>query len=655
MSVHDADAGIDERSRPGSGWAHIPALYVVFGTVWIIASDIAVHGLGALFLTDATKGLAYVAVSGVLVGWLAWRAHRAWHEREVLRDEARRRADELLHEARDARRTEARLVEALHHSNEVVFLTDESGAILFMNQHGMDLLGGDEPDHIGRPADIIARPEVLEIDRREFFDALQTRGTWSGWIHARTIDRVRFPAQASVWRFDGDDEGTTYLVVGRDLRPDRDLDNARAAVERLDRLTQLPHRATLRVELERTMAVHAAGCVVVFDVDAFRGVNQTAGVTAGDGVLVELAARMQARLGDLWGLARIGADEFAAIGPCTDDLVDRVRGIVDAPFDVDGDEVLLTVRTGRARWPLDADTVERLLTCAEFALDAATAAGAASHRDYDARMHDEGGPTLRLTSDLRRAIRDRALEAWVQPQFTLGTGALVGFEVLARWTHPTEGPISPARFVQMAEDAAIVDDLTICMLERAIDFAERLPAVDGAPSSLGPRVAINLSPLSLGSPAMVERILATLDRRGFDPRRLEVELTETALVADDERAARSLNRLAERGVTLAIDDFGTGYSSLALLARFRGHRLKLDRSFVSGLPNDARALAIVRTVLALARTLGLETVGEGVETEAQRDVLIGEGCDLVQGYLTGRPMPADEAIATFAPRHPVRA
>lgn len=415
-----------------------------------------------------------------------------------------------------------------------------------------------------------------------------------------------------------------------------------------DALTGLPNRVLLRDRLEQALARSGreGTLVAVFfvDLDRFKSVNDSLGHAIGDRLLVEIAARLSGRGSDT--VVRFGGDEFVIILP---DLPDdqHVTGTItafaeslhcklDQPVVIDGRELHLTASIGIAVCPRDATSFDDLLRNADTAMYHAKDSGKARTRFFSRALDHLVTERLELESDLRQALRTEQLEVYYQPKADLATGELWGAEALVRWNHPTRGIVHPDKFIPIAEESDLIIELDRWMLVHACRqlaawHAEGLPRVS---------VAVNLSARQFATPNLVDCVRETLEESGLAARFLELEVTEGAVMRNLDVTIAALEALSSLGVDLAIDDFGTGYSSLAYLARFPIDVLKIDRYFVTRMTRDPAIAGIVDTIIKLGHGLKLRVVAEGAETEEQLEFLRVLGCDLVQGYVIGRPLPA---------------
>ena len=411
-----------------------------------------------------------------------------------------------------------------------------------------------------------------------------------------------------------------------------------------DGLTGLPNRALLHDRLHQAIVLadreSRTAAVLMLDLDRFKEINDTLGHHEGDELLREVAGRLRGALREIDTVGRLGGDEFAIVLPGTAaaDAVEIARGladVLDQPLRWRTDMALrVRASIGIVVYPEHGNDADELLRHADLAMYEAKSSGG-GERLYDAGIDDTSPERLRFVGELQDAVRRRELALHFQPKVSLGTGRIEGLEALVRWPHPTLGLLPPARFLDLAERAGLIGELTSFALDAAL--RECRSWLD---AGLEIQVAVNLSPSALHTDAIVAEVAALLDARGVPGRLLQLELTESSLVADPVTARRTLVRLRELGVSIALDDFGTGYSSLAHLKDLPVDELKIDRAFITGLVDSQAEVAIVRSTIQLAHDLGLRVVAEGVETSAVLARLADLGCDAVQGYLLGRPSPA---------------
>ncbi|MBI5486686.1 MAG: EAL domain-containing protein [Deltaproteobacteria bacterium] len=449
---------------------------------------------------------------------------------------------------------------------------------------------------------------------------------------------------------------TISVVEGRGAQPPRrvavwtDLvsphDRARE-LEQLafyDPVTGLPNRTLFQDRL--LQAIHRARrsgqplAVFFLDLDGFKRVNDALGHRVGDLLMAEVGRRLASGLRASDTVARIGGDEFSVVLPDVEPadaalVARKMLAAVAAPFQYGPQKVAVSASIGIAVFPADAESPDELLALADEAMYESKGRGPDGYRFYSRTMHARSLAQLRLECDLRRALEDGCLNLHYQPQLDVRTGRIAAVEALVRWHHPRLGTLPPARFLPIAREAGLLAHLGDWVMRRAFGRARAWRDAGGPPL----RMAVNVSAEQLGLPDAVDRVAAALIDSRLEPRFAELEITESVAMANPERTAETLMDLRALGVRVAIDDFGTGYSSLSYLQRFPLGALKVDRTFVQGVDGDPDAASIVSIIVALARKLGLEVVAEGVETRGQLDVLVRAGCDLVQGFLLGRPIP----------------
>ena len=415
-----------------------------------------------------------------------------------------------------------------------------------------------------------------------------------------------------------------------------------------DSLTGLPNRLHLLERLEEAIEGARLGNEPVFallflDLDRFKWVNDSIGHAAGDRMLVEVARRLVGLLRGNDVVARLGGDEFAMLVRCDDgagaamDVGRRLLQALECPMLVEGRELFPSGSIGIALWNPHYQSGAELLRDADAAMYRAKGMGQDRCVVFDEVMREQSLQSLELEADLRRAIGNHDFLPYYQPIVSLHDGTVVGHEALLRWRHEARGLLLPGDFMQLGEESGLIEQVDWLIYEQV--------ANDLAASSSG-YISVNVSPRHFHVPKFARRLFGLLDAAGADPSRLRVELTETALLEDAPRTLRTLRQLRERGVMVQLDDFGTGYSALSYLHRFPISTLKIDRSFISGLHvEDSRGTrALVEGVITLARTLGIETIGEGIENDYQRRSLLEMGCNFGQGYLLGYPMPREDTL-----------
>jgi diguanylate cyclase (GGDEF)-like protein/PAS domain S-box-containing protein len=538
-------------------------------------------------------------------------------------------------------------------SSDAVVVVDPSGRIIGDNPAIAGMLGYEGTATDGVDILSLVCPEDLEAAQAVFSNTVLVPGeVFSVELRVRHADdSVLWLAARAVNLEDDPDVGAVVVNL-------HDVTDRKSAEEELahrafhDSLTGLPNRALFRNRVEHALDRSArAGhdpAVVYVDLDGFKAVNDSLGHDAGDKVLQEVAARLAGavRSGDT--VARLGGDEFAVLVEHGDQSIevatigDRILRALSEPVVVDGRQVAVGASIGVAVGDGDA-TGTALLRNADIAMYRAKSGGKGRWVHYDPAMYTEEVERIQLEADLAAAVESEQLELLYQPVFELRDDRLVGFEALLRWHHPALGMIMPDRFIPLAEDNGLIVPIGRWVLEEACRTAARWQSASDAEPPMS--MAVNISGRQLVSGDLVGHVSSALAAADLDPASLILEMTETSLVHDPVRATALLRELRGLGVRLAIDDFGTGYSSLSYLRQFPVDILKIDRSFIETITDRGELPPIVRGMLDLSRTLQLETVAEGIESDVQRERLRQEECMLGQGYLYARPLPASDAEA----------
>jgi len=416
-------------------------------------------------------------------------------------------------------------------------------------------------------------------------------------------------------------------------------------------LTNLPNRTLFFEQLGKSIdQARAAGqqlAVLFMDLDRFKYVNDNLGHHVGDRLLQAVAKRVRAAVRGDDSVARLGGDEFTVVLNELDNpaaaasAAHNIVRMLSAPFPIDGHDIFVTASVGIAMYPHDGSDVASLVKHADSAMYRAKRTNS-GFQFYEASMEHSISEHVRLESDLRRAMEQQdQLEVHYQPQASLVSGRIIGMEALVRWRHPTRGMISPVDFIPLAEETGLIKPLGDWVLRTACTQLQQFIRAGLPPL----RVAVNLSVRQLLQKDFTASVEAVLADTGLAPELLELEITESTLMENAEDTLAALHRLHTLGVRLSIDDFGTGYSSLSYLKRFPVDIIKIDRSFVRDVPQDADDAAIISAIIALAHSLRLEVVAEGVETPSQLEFLRGRHCDLMQGYHLSPAIPAEQFAA----------
>jgi diguanylate cyclase (GGDEF)-like protein/PAS domain S-box-containing protein len=636
---------VTESVRWRLGWASVfaaIAMVIAFAIAWMLSGHIArplrqlgkdASALAAGNLGHRTKIHTNDDDEVSLLAGAFNRMASALQQRE---EDAHRTADEL----RNANDTLAAVIDA---SPVAIVCSDPQRRIFIWSRAAEQMFGYTAEEAYGRMANVVP-PKSANESLGLFKRALS--GETIRDLHLKRMRKdgslidVR-AAAAPMYNPDGTVRGVAraYEDITDRVRAEEQL----TRIAHYDQLTSLPNRLTLQKELGRLLSGKGTStAIALFDLDGFKDVNDTLGHSTGDQLLIEVGHRLSEIAGKRGQVCRLGGDEFVVIFPdCGNPVV--IGEIVDAmlkrlsdPFKVNDHVLHVGGSTGIAIAPADGTTIDELIANADLALYQAKSDGGRVYRFFLPVLRAQAQARRSLDLELRRAYAENEFELYFQPQIRLIDGAVVGAEALLRWRHPVAGILAPGAFIDTLAASAIAPQVSRWIIRTACAKAAGWRA-KGLP--LG-RIGVNLFPSQLGDESLLKDIDEALQETGLAAEALELEITENvALNFEDEGA---LQAIADRGVKLALDDFGTGYASLSYLTRFPLARIKIDRSFVGKLTDDASDAAIVRSLIAMAHNLGLEVIAEGVETTAQAALLIQETCEEAQGYLYAKPLPAVE-------------
>jgi diguanylate cyclase (GGDEF)-like protein/PAS domain S-box-containing protein len=583
---------------------------------------------------------------------------------------ARREADQMAQDAqlasahREAELNQQRFTAAFSHAAVGMAIVGDNRQILQVNRALALLLGATEGELLARNFHDFLNPGDMRLLERLQQDLAQAPNeTFTVQLRCQRADGEEVWVALHCSRFD--DPGSAGPCVIYQLH---DITSRHLAEQRLhhiafhDSLTDLANRACFTERLaqavERSRLDSSARFAVLFlDLDRFKVVNDSLGHQAGNELLVQVANRLRQCVRPMDLVARLGGDEFAVLCEGLDDheharaLATRLGVTLAQPLAIHGTEVIPGASIGITFGDLGYRTVDEILRDADLAMYEAKAAGRGRVAVFDASMHERIADRLALEADLRHAIGAGKFMAVFQPIFNLSPMRLAGFEALARWEHPTRGPINPAVFIALAEEAGHIEGVTRWMIDHAVAQLARWRRE--FPEHARLTMNVNLSSRDLVNPELVAFVERTLAQHDLPPELLTLEITETTLMNRLQPALATLHALRAMGVHFSIDDFGTGYSSLAYLSTLPIDSLKIDRSFVLGMDSGSQNVEIVRTVLQLGHTLGKTVVAEGIETAEQLQRLQRMGVDKGQGYLMSRPLPAERVREILLTRNEV--
>jgi diguanylate cyclase (GGDEF)-like protein/PAS domain S-box-containing protein len=561
----------------------------------------------------------------------------------------------LATDVTEKRRAEEQLrlaASALENAAEGVMVYDAGRRIVFVNKAFTHITGYEPQEVIGREPDFL-RAEVHDAPfYEEIWNEVRQSGRWQGEIWRRRKGGEVYPEWRSISAVkDLEGRETHYVAVFTDIAQ---LKRDEARLEFLanhDALTRLPNRTLFQDRLEEALhRAHRHGGrvgLLFIDLDRFKNVNDSLGHGVGDLLLQAVAERLTGCVRETDTVARLGGDEFMVLldelaeSRDSGKVADKILARLAQPFTLGGHELFISGSIGISCYPDDGGDPQTLQKNADAAMYRAKQSGRNTYQFFSAEMNAHALESLLMANKLRLALENDELQLHYQPIIDLASGKVSALEALLRWQHPELGMVPPSRFIPLAEDSGLIIPIGDWVLKRACRQMKAWQALGIAPR----RIAVNLSVRQFKQKDLAQRIATILERTGFAPQSLELEITESMVMQDPDEAVEILDRLHRMGICLAIDDFGTGYSSLNYLKRLPVDFLKIDRSFVREIPSDREDVAITRAVIALAKSLDLRVIAEGVETEAQRAFLEAEGCDEAQGYLFAKPASAADTAA----------
>ena len=623
-------------------------VYGVLSLVWWLASGVLlplfVQDLTRLELWNLMSGLAWVLASALLI--FSIRRHSPSQPRTEEPSTRQQEDHERL-----------RLASAVFDSTrEGVLVSDARGKIVHVNRAFVEITGYQPEEVLGfNPSKFKSGRHGPEF-YRQMYRSILSAGQWSGEIWNRRKSGEIYPQWQSI-RGIKDDAGELkhFVAVFSDLTAIKRSEQELTQLAHYDALTQLPNRLLFTDRTAQALVSARSskrGCaLLLIDLDHFKNINDSLGHTLGDEVLKAVAERLKGLFDSDMTLARLGGDEFGLLVKNCQQVVQAAalaQRMLDAfkePFLLEGHQLFITASIGISLFPDDARSAVQLLRNADSALFKAKSNGREGYALYTQELTAHAQQRVELASELRRAIDQQELRVFYQPIHDLHTRRIRGVEALVRWQHPQRGMVSPAEFIPIAEQSGLIADIDAWVLNTACRQMQSWLAA-GVQIAF---VAVNVSSRLFTHGDLDLRVADALRDSGLDPSFLELEVTESAVMDDPEQAIEQMHRLRALGLSLAIDDFGTGYSSLLRLKRMPVQKLKIDQGFVAGLPDGEDDMSIVRVIIALAHSMGMRVLAEGIEQADQAAFLLENGCQLGQGYWFARPMPAEQIDWFSAP------
>jgi diguanylate cyclase (GGDEF)-like protein/PAS domain S-box-containing protein len=563
---------------------------------------------------------------------------------------------------------------AIENAAEGVMICDAEERIISVNKAFSRITGYSAEEILGAAPEMLLTDDESRALRTEISRTVLDNGHWKGELWSRRKNGERYLEQCSVSAVK-DDVGrlVNFIILFSDVTKQKEDELRLQFLAHHDPLTGLANRTLFQQRCEETLLraerKNAKAAVIFIDLDHFKTINDSLGHAYGDDLLKQVASRLVECVRKTDAVGRLGGDEFTVLLNEVGDSGDvaliakKILDRLTASFTVAGHEIFVSASLGISWYPDDGQSAATLIQNADAAMFAAKEQGRNNYQFFSAEMNAQALEILMMASNLRLAIEREELMLEYQPRIDLQVGKVMGVEALVRWNHPNLGRIMPGQFIGIAEKTGLIDPLGQWVLRNACQQMMEWRRTGLAPM----RVAVNLSARQFMQPDLTERIAAILEQTGLEAEALELEVTESMVMHNPQRAAVILERLKEMGVAIAIDDFGTGYSSLSYLKRFPIDYIKIDQSFVRGIPLDAEDVGITNAIIAMAKTLDVKLIAEGVDNAEQLAFLKDEGCNEVQGYLISSPMPAEglrRFLRTFADsgpsflangRHPVMA
>jgi diguanylate cyclase (GGDEF)-like protein/PAS domain S-box-containing protein len=608
-----------------------------------IARDEVNSELNALNTSTIYRALMLISVAmllGVLVVW------------KILRG--------IRHLVETQSETEAKLRQSatvFENASEGVVIADIDAKIIAVNKAFTDITGYAEQEVLGKNPRILKSGEHNREFYKAMWSSLVKRGEWRGEITGQRKNGEVFPKWQTISAVrDLSGKLTHYVSVFTDISHIKETEEKLHHLAHHDSLTGLPNRLLLNARLEHSIQLaHREGtnvAVLFLDLDHFKKVNDSLGHTVGDHLLQQVAERLLIIVREEDTVARLGGDELAIVlgsmhgTRYAATVAQKVLDKISEPFDLDGQDVFVSTSIGISIYPQDGRDAAALLKNADTAMYMTKSGGRNAYQFYSEDLTVNAHESLSLEANLYRALQREELLLHFQPQVSLQSGSIVGVEALVRWQHPEMGLLLPGVFIPLAEQNGLIEDIGIWVLRTACAQAKAWQNDGLTPF----RIAVNLSGRQLRNANISHVVRDILEETALDPCYLELELTESSVMKHAQQALKTLNMLRELGVTISIDDFGTGYSSLSYLKLFPVDRLKIDRSFVRDIPHDANDVAIASAIVTLGHSLNLSVIAEGIETQAQRELLTSIGCDEMQGFLHSTPRTASELLPMLTPQ-----
>lgn len=634
------------------------AFYHYFDLSPLQAQNLSLSELAALTTSDESKSLLH-SLNQLVAGdeshiYATQTGDVLELQSKLLQNEAMEHRGELitLTDVSDLQRMNRRIelfATVFENTAEGIMLTDAHKRIVEVNDAFTQITGYKQKEVIGKTPAILSSGRHGQHFYKEMWRTIKTEGRWSGEIWNRRKSGAIYPELLTINGIPNDQGDITHYVgIFSDISKLKNSQDKLKHLSHYDALTDLPNRSLLLERIEQAIR-HANRtsnrvALVMLDLDRFKHINESYGHSIGDKLITDVANNLRQVVRDDDTLSRIGGDEFVLLFEDVEDvsklgyLTERIQKALAEAIQLPDREVNMTASMGICVYPEDGANASELIRNADAAMFHAKAQGRNTYQFYTEEMTRKAFEVLLLENDLRQAIERKELELYYQPQVDMRSGKLIGAEALIRWNHSTLGLVSPAHFIPIAEESGLIVEIGDWVLQEG---CRQLSSWNDQGLRMD-HLALNIAALQLSRGGLVTRLGSLLQTYKLESQQIELEVTEGFVMDRSERSLSQLRALRELGVTLAIDDFGTGYSSLSYLKGLPMNKLKIDQSFVRGLPIDTSDVALTKTIVELGTGLGMSVIAEGVETQEQAEFLVAEGCHNAQGYLYSRPLPADE-------------
>lgn len=662
-----------KKTRPGIEALKIITIYILIGCTWILLSDeilnVMVKDLELNHKIQMVKGWFYVALTGIVFFWIIFRKMLLFksavdrifegyeeltttHEELAAMDETLNQQFQELQLNRQALGVEKEMSDNIINSAPmIVMVLDSYGHITRFNKYAEMLTGYLEDEIRGcNVADVLIPEAEREMMSELLMAVLSGERLTNNEVQMLCKDGTTTTVLWNNSVLHGKDGAIQSIVaMGMDLSERINMENKLNALAYYDNLTQLPNRAMLveylNDKLNEAKLNNSRIALVCLDVDHFKRINDTMGHAVGDALIIDLGNLLTTHIKSPNFVARLGGDEFAillsdfATDEALENEMERITHFVRRPWNVEDQEFFISASFGVAVYPEHGTDTAELIQNADTAMSFSKEKGKDTRCYFSTEMQNRAWDHIQMSSQLRNAIENHEFMLYYQPQIDLKTGAILGVEALIRWNHPVKGFVPPMVFIPFAEETGYMNTIEEWVLTTA--YVQKSIWDKRGYGNL--KMSINISAMTLTQPGFVGKITEIMAQYNTSNCSCEIEITETAIMDDLDKAVCVLNQLRQLGISIALDDFGTGYSSLTYLQKLPIDILKVDKDFIKNVTEKEEEAHIFETVIRLAHSLNLKVVAEGVETEEQKDFLMNIGCDIGQGYLFSRPVNAQEA------------